>query len=144
MRPRISRGEAAYLVTVLKGQLEEMKQKLSDVIQLENDYFVLIQNLKNPVQPQYNAEGYRVESRLIGTQETICYVNLTKQLKEEHPNLLGEKFRLWDCIGTHEVLLEKYLAIANGEPHDGRYKRMASQQWRFKREPEKLLAEVLA
>jgi hypothetical protein len=46
MRPRISQQEAAYLVEVLTAQHEEMKQKLSDVEQLERDYALIIYDLK--------------------------------------------------------------------------------------------------
>lgn len=144
MRPRISQGEAAYLVTVLSNQLEEMKQKLCDVEQLERDLTKIIFDLKNPIQPQYDGEGYRLENRYISPEETVCYVRIAKQLKEEHPNLLGEKFRLWTCLRCHEVLLKKYTAIAEEQPHDGRYKRMASEKWIYKNNPEKTLAVVLA
>lgn len=142
MRPRISREEAAYLVQVLSAQIEEMREKLRNVEQLERDYTRIIYDLKNPIQPQYNEKGYRIENRLIGSQETICYVNIAKELKEEHPNLLGEKFRLWKCLSCHDKLLMKYMAIANGEPHNGRYKRMASEKWRFNDGATKKLEDV--
>ena len=51
-------------------------------------------------------------------------MHLYKELKEEHPNLLAEKFRLWECLSTHRILLAKYQSIATGQPHDGRYKRL--------------------
>jgi hypothetical protein len=144
LRPRISQAEAKYLVAVLQSQLEEMREKLCNVEQLERDLTRIIYDLKNPVQPQYDERGYRIENRLIGPQETVCYVRIAKQLKEDHPDLLGEKFRLWTCISTHEKLLMKYTAIAEGQPHDGRYKRFSTQtQWRFKSEPHKLLATLI-
>lgn len=144
MRPRISQKEAAYIVTVLKAQIEKMREQLRNVEQLDRDYTRVIYDLKHPIQPQYSEKGYRIENRVIDSQETICYVRIAKALKEEHPDLLAEKFRLWDCLRCHEVLLKKYTAIAEGQPHDGRYKRMASEKWHFKSDVEKLLPKVLA
>ena len=48
------------------------------------------------------------------------------QLEQEHPNLLGEKSRLWDNITVLEKLLKKYEVIASGEPHDRRYRNLES------------------
>ena len=127
MRPRISRKEAAYLTTVLEGQLEEMKQKLTELTQLERDYSRIIFELKNPVQVNYDSKGYFAGHFIWGDREKIALVSLARAIKEVHPNLLVEKFRLWECIHIHETLLQKYKAIANGEPHDGRYKHFSSQ-----------------
>jgi len=143
MRPRISQKEAVYLVTVLAVQLEELKQKLDDVKQLERDYSRIIFELKHPVQVKYTDEGFFAGHHIWGDREKIGLVRLAKALKDEHTNLLAEKFRLFDCISTHEVLLKKYKAIANGEPHDGRYKRLAIRTWHLQENSDKLLENVL-
>jgi hypothetical protein len=124
MRPRISQKEAAYLVKVLSVQHEQLKQKVSDIEQLDFDYRKMIYDLSHRIQVDYTDKGYFKGHRIVGDQEALCYVKLIDQLKEEHPNLLAEKFSLWDCLNTHEKLLNKYQAIANGEPHDGRYKKL--------------------
>jgi len=124
MRPRISQKEAAYLVKVLSLQTEQLEQKVRDIEQLNSDMFRIIYDLKYRVQAVYDDKGYRKENRIVGDQECIALVRLARALKEEHPNLLGEKFRLWACLSTHKKLLAKYQAIANGETHDGRYKKL--------------------
>ena len=124
MRPRISQNEAAYLVQVLKAQIDELKEKYENLAELERVYSVIIYNLRNRVQGSY--EGYRLKAnRIVGDGEALSLVRLAEALKEEHPNLRGEKYRLWEAIRTHETLLLKYQAIAEGKPHDGRYKHLS-------------------
>jgi len=124
MRPRISQQEAAYLVMVLQAQIEEIREKLRNVEQVEQELTRLIYDLKHPIQPQYTEKGFFKEHRIIGPQETRCYVKIAQELKAEHPNLLGEKFRLWTSLSCHEKLLAKYQAIAEGKPHNGTYKKL--------------------
>ena len=125
MRPRVSQKEAAYLVQVLQLQIGEMKEKLENVKQLERDYARIIYDLKHRVQRVCDDKGYFKEHRIVGDREAISLVRLARALKEEHPSLLGEKFLLWDCLSTHEKMLKKYRAIAEGQPHDGRYKHLS-------------------
>lgn len=126
MRPRITRAEAAYLVTVLEPQIESMKTQLENLKQIERDLTLLIYNLKNPVQPEYSETGNYAGNRILGDQELICYVKMAKELKAEHPFILGEKCELYKHICIHEKLLAKYRAIANGEHHQGKYKHFSS------------------
>lgn len=58
MRPRISQKEAAYLVTVLSSQLEELRLKLSNLEQLEQDLAHVIYDLKHPVQREYDGKAF--------------------------------------------------------------------------------------
>jgi hypothetical protein len=124
MRPRISQKEAAYLVKVLSLQTEQLEQKVSDIEQINSDMFRIICDLKHRVQVVYNEKGYFKDHRIVGDREALNLMHIYKELKAEHPNLLGEKFRLWECLSTHRILLAKYQAIANGEAHDGRYKKL--------------------
>lgn len=114
------------MVEVLTSQVEELEQKLGDIQQLDRDITHMLYDLKHPVQILYGDVGYFAGHKIVGTQETLCYIQIVKQLKEEHPNLLAEKFRLWDCLSTHQKLIKKYQAIAEGVTHRGTYKHLNS------------------
>ena len=77
MRPRISREEATYLVTVLQGQLRDLEQKLSDVEQTEKDLDKLLSYMKNPVQPEISESGCIRAGRIISDKEMICYLHIS-------------------------------------------------------------------
>jgi hypothetical protein len=124
MRPRISRKEAAYLVEVLNLQTETMKGKVRDLEELERDFKRIIFELKNPVQVLYSEKGFFVGHKILGNEETLALVRLARELKEEHPKIIVEKFRYYDCLQTHMKLKEKYTAIANGMSHRGTYKHL--------------------
>jgi hypothetical protein len=66
-----------------------MKKKARDIEQLDADYSLMIYNLKHRVQVEYNYKGYFSGHRILGDQEALCLIQLIKQLKQEHPNLLG-------------------------------------------------------
>jgi hypothetical protein len=126
MRPRISRKEAAYLVQVLESQVAEMEERLEQVTQLERDFAKILYDLKYPVQVLHDDKGYFAGHRIVGTEETLQLVRLASALKEEHSNLLTEKFWLWNYLSTHKRLLEKYRAIAEGNTRRGDYKHFNS------------------
>ena len=100
--------------------------------ELERDMSLCIFNLKHRVQPVYDDAGYFKEHKILGDQKASALVRISIQLEQEHPNLLGEKSRLWDNITVLEKLLKKYEAIASGEPHDGRYKKFRIPESCFK------------
>jgi hypothetical protein len=133
MRLRISREEAVCLVQVLELQIAEMEEKLAHVTQLERDYARILYDLKHPVQVEYSDTGFFAGHRIVGTEETLQLVRLAKALKEEHPNLMGERFRLWNYLSTNKKLLEKYKAIAEGNTRRGDYKHFNSHLY-FPRE----------
>ena len=64
MRPRISQQEAAYLVSVLSLQTEQLEQKVRDIEQLDSDMFRIIYDLQHRVQAVYDDKGYRKENRI--------------------------------------------------------------------------------
>jgi hypothetical protein len=111
MRPRISQEEAKYLVQVLKLQMQELQQKYLELEQLEAQLNTVVYKLRNPRDQSSN--------------ETVCMVKLAKQIQEEHSDFRIERCRISGLIQTHDMLLKKYSAIANGEPHDGRYKHLS-------------------
>lgn len=131
MRPRISQQEAVYMVSVLTSQLEGIREKLEVVTELERDIRKCIYDLKNRVQIVYDGKGCFAEHRIVGDQEALAIIKTVEALRLEHPNLLGEKFMLWDKISVLTKLVKKYEAIAKGEPHDGRYKKLRIPEYCF-------------
>jgi hypothetical protein len=136
MRPRISQKEAAYLCEVLTATKEQLQQRYLDLKELERCMDQIIFDLKHRVQafcigtndnPHYYL-GKRIatEYRIIGDREALNIFHIYKELKEEHPHIQAEAFNIYLRIRTHEKLLAKYQAIANGEPHDGRYKHLST------------------
>lgn len=130
MRPRISQQEAAYLVQVLKVQIEALKQHCLELEQLERDFYEILDKLKHEVYRVYDKDFNCLGTEIRGPQETISLVKLIKALREEHPHITLEKIGAWGSYQHHERLLKKYSAIANGEPHDGRYKRLSLSYWK--------------
>ncbi len=105
MRPRISRKEAQYIVDVLKQNTAQLQQKRLEIQDLESEVAMLKDIIF--VQP-YNA----------------CKLGL----REKQDRLAEIKQLTYDIyihLQHHAHLIAKYQAIADGLPHDGRYKKLS-------------------
>jgi hypothetical protein len=134
LRPRISQKEAAYVVSILKAQLENLKKQRANPEELEWNMDRIIYDLSHRVQeigPRIGPYSYltkkhtSTEYRIVGDREALDLMHIYKELKAEHPKIRIEILKLFDHLATHDRLIKKYSAIANGEPHDGRYKKMS-------------------
>lgn len=104
MRPRISRKEAQYLLEVLLAQKPSIDAKRLRLEELRLDLIIL--------RKRFLREGYS------GFKEY-------KPAKQEYQQLFQMHTELFQCVALHDKLIQKYQAIANGEPHDGRYKHLS-------------------
>jgi len=97
--------EAAYIFEVLVATREQLKAKQERLKQLDREMYFLKKRLWT--------EGITVMRE--GYQEK----------KAELEKLKRESFTIYECLNLHHKLIAKYSAIANGEPHDGRYKHLS-------------------
>jgi hypothetical protein len=104
-RPRISRREAAYIVEVLQATQIMLQAKRERLEWLRSEVAELH---KRRVYDAYGAmkEGYTAK-------------------KQELARLECEATDLSWSLNLHYRMTQKYTAIANGEPHDGRYKHLS-------------------
>lgn len=120
LRPRISQKEAAYLCTILKSELVKLKEKYAEYEMLKSEMLMAKIEIKN---------------RYRGNYEMLAVIEYYKQVKDALSEGEHESYRLWKTIDSHTKLLSKYSAIAEGEPHDGRYKRLSCADVRFPEAP---------
>jgi hypothetical protein len=121
MRPRISQKEAAYLVQLLEESSKQLETKQREIKELDLEVYRLKKLLYTET---YNVvkQGYRQKLQRLEKAQFADY-------------------NLYAHLQLHDILLKKYKAIAEGQPHDGRYKRLscAGIFWRTK----KPIVEVL-
>jgi len=108
MRPRISQEEAEYIVDVLVATRKQLEEKQERFKQLRSEMVILRERLWREGYPVIK-EGYH-------------------EKKQELEKLKREVYAVYQCLDLHEKLIAKYSAIANGEPHDGRYKHLSLEK----------------
>jgi len=108
MRPRISQEEAEYIVDVLLATRKQLEEKQERFKQLRSEMVILRERLLREGYPVIK-EGYH-------------------EKKQELEKLKREAFDIYLSLNLHEKLIAKYSAIANGEPHDGRYKHLSLEK----------------
>jgi hypothetical protein len=100
--------EAEYIVEVLVATREQLKAKYERYEQLKQEMFFLKKRLW--------IEGY------------TFFKAEYKPKKAEYEKLKSESMTIYYCLNLHEKLIAKYSAIANREPHDGRYKHLSLER----------------
>jgi hypothetical protein len=104
MRHRINQKEASYIVEVLSANLEKMQAKQTRIKQLELEILLL--------------------GKEILRGNTWATVPARKQKRLELEELKKQSYPLFEHLTTHEKLIRKYSAIANGTTSQGFFKKI--------------------
>jgi len=107
MRPRISRKEAAYLVTILKAEQE----KLMEERQLLRELGLEATRLK-----------FKLKDWYCSTTQKVAEVEAYQEVKAQLSMLEKRRFKVFQCLQIHNRLIEKFNAIAEGNSKRGDYK----------------------
>ena len=107
MRPRITKQEAAYIVEVLKANLEKITEKKQELRKLRGEVALLSMQIQSGNWIPKTVFERRDKRLLLEQKEKAC-------------------FNLSIHIDAHEKLLKKYEAIAEGTTHRGTYKHFST------------------
>ncbi len=122
MRPRISQDEAQYIVSLLDVSSYVLTEKEKEINRLS----VEVKQLRDMI--------------LLDTYKASQVFKI-REKKERLKKLEILKFNLYSNIELHIKLREKYLAIAENKPHDGRYKSLSTKK-RFRYTDSKSLTSL--